>query len=188
MTSINLLPWREILREERKREFLMSLFLIALVAGGILFLVDRYFTIEINGQQRVNDYLTEQIAALDREIAEIRNLQAQRTALIERMSVIQDLQGTRPIIVRLFDELVKTLPAGVYYNTVNRTGDNIQINGVSETNNKVSDLMRALEASEWFANASLQQIRAQGGTGGVTESYLFQLQVAVTAPEQEAGQ
>lgn len=184
MTTINLLPWRETLREERKQEFLVSLGIVVAVAAGILFLVDRYFSSEINGQESINNYLTEQIAILDAEIVEIRDLQAQRTALTERMSVIQDLQGTRPVIVRLFDELVKTLPSGVYYNTITRNENSIQMNGIAESNNKVSELMRMLEASDWFANANLQQINVEEGND-VNGSYLFQLEVAVTAPAQE---
>lgn len=187
MTTINLLPWRETLREERKQEFLVSLGLVVAVAAGILFLVDRYFNAEINGQQRINTYLREQIAVLDAEIVEIRELQAQRTALIERMSVIQELQGTRPVIVRLFDELVKTLPSGVYYDTISRNDDRIQMNGIAESNNKVSELMRALDASDWFANANLQRINAQENedAGDTDGTYQFQLEVTVTAPAQE---
>ncbi len=184
MTTINLLPWRETLREERKQEFLVSLGIVVAIAAGILFLVDRYFNSEINGQQNINNYLTEQIAVLDAEIVEIRDLQAQRLALIERMTVIQDLQGTRPVIVRLFDELVKTLPSGVYYDTVTRNENSIQMNGVAESNNKVSELMRSLDASDWFSNANLQQINAQED-GDADGTYLFQLEVTVTAPVQE---
>ncbi|MBN4075255.1 MAG: pilus assembly protein PilN [SAR86 cluster bacterium] len=184
MTTINLLPWRETLREERKQEFFVSLGVVVAIAAVMLFLVDRYFNSEVNGQQRVNDYLSEQITVLDAEIVEIRDLQAQRTALTERMAVIQDLQGTRPIIVRLFDELVKTLPTGVYYNTVSRNDNRIQMSGIAESNNKVSELMRALEASDWFANASLQQINAQED-GDADGTYLFQLELTVTAPVLE---
>ena len=119
------------------------------------------------------------------EIAEIRNLQAQRAQLTERMAVIQDLQGTRPVIVRLFDELVRRLPDGVYYNSITRSGESIQMIGVAESNNMVSELMRSLEASDWFANASLQQINAQNND---QESYVFQLQVAVTTPVQQNDQ
>ncbi len=184
MTTINLLPWRETLREERKQEFLVSLGIVVAIAAGLLFLVDRYFNSEINDQQNINNYLTEQIAILDAEIVEIRDLQAQRAALTERMTVIQDLQGTRPVIVRLFDELVKTLPSGVYYNTVTRNENSIQMSGVAESNNKVSELMRLLGASDWFSNANLQQINAQAD-GDADGTYLFQLQVTVTAPVQE---
>lgn len=184
MTTINLLPWRETLREERKQEFFVSLGIVVAIAAGLLFLVDRYFNSEINGQQNINNYLTEQIAILDAEIVEIRDLQAQRAALTERMTVIQDLQGTRPVIVRLFDELVKTLPSGVYYDTVTRNENSIQMNGVAESNNKVSELMRSLEASDWFSNANLQQINAQED-GDADGTYLFQLEVTVTAPVQE---
>lgn len=182
MTTINLLPWRETLREERKQEFFVSLGIVVAVAAGILFGVDRYFNNEINGQERINNFISEQITVLDREIAEIRNLQAQRTQLTERMAVIQDLQGTRPVIVRLFDELVRRLPDGIYYNSIVRTGDSIQMIGVSESNNLVSELMRSLESSDWFANASLQQINSQNDE---QETYVFQLEVAVTTPVQE---
>lgn len=184
MTSINLLPWRETLREERKQEFFVSLGVVVAIAAAMLFLVDRYFNSEVNGQQAINNYISEQISVLDAEIVEIRDLQAQRTALIERMAVIQDLQGNRPVIVRLFDELVKTMPSGVFYNTVTRNENSIQMNGIAESNNKVSELMRALEASDWFANANLQQINAQEG-GDADGTYQFQLEVTVTAPVLE---
>lgn len=125
MANINLLPWREQLREERKQQFLASLGAVFAIAVVIIIGGDRYMNGRISNQNARNDYLREQIAGLDREIAEIRQLQQQKTELNARMTVIQDLQGTRPIIVRLFDELVRTLPEGVYFNSITRNDESI---------------------------------------------------------------
>lgn len=190
MANINLLPWREKLREERKQQFLVTLGIVAGVAALVLFAGDRYMNSRIDNQTALNDYLSQQIAGLDREIAEIRQLQEQKAALTERMTVIQDLQGRRPVIVRLFDELVRTLPEGVYYNTITRVGDNISLEGVAESNRHVSTLMRGLEDSSWFANPDLRQVTAQPGAtaAGATDSgqNVFQLAVTVTSGDTDA--
>lgn len=185
MANINLLPWRERLREERKQQFFVLLGAVAGVAVVLLFLADRYVNSMINNQTAKNTFLTEQIGILDQKIAEIRNLQEQKRALTERMAVIQDLQGRRPVIVRLFDELVRTLPEGVYFDTITRTGDIISINGVADSNNRVSTLMRYLEDSEWFADSDLRQITAAQPTAGADGAQLagssaFELTVRVT--------
>lgn len=182
MANINLLPWREELREERRKEFLVGLGITIFIAALIIFAGDRIVNNSINNQTRKNDYLREQIASLDREISEIRELQRQKSELTERMSVIQDLQGRRPVIVRLFDELVRTLPDGVYYDRITRTGDQISFEGVAESNNRVSALLRSLDDSDWFEGPDLQQISAnqQGENGN-----RFQLTVFVTTPDLE---
>jgi type IV pilus assembly protein PilN len=190
MANINLLPWREQLREQRKKDFGIALVLTVVVAGLILFGVDRYFNVSISRQNQVNAYLREQIAALDLKIVEIRELQEQKEALTERMTVIQELQGNRPVIVRLFDELVRTLPEGVYYNSVVRTNDNIALEGVAESNSRISALMRDLEASDWFADPDLRQVTALAGApnaagGQEANSNRFQLTVKVTTPAVE---
>ena len=187
MANINLLPWREQLREDRKREFLVALAGIVIIAFGLLFLADRYVNGRIDNQQARNNYLREQIAQLDQKLVEIRDLRSQKDALTERMAVIQDLQGTRPVIVRLFDELVRTLPDGVYYRSITRVGDNIRIEGVAESNGRVSALMRELDNSSWFADPDLEQVTAQSAADASQESSnnLFQLTVRITRPEQE---
>jgi type IV pilus assembly protein PilN len=185
MANINLLPWRERLREERKKQFFVLLGITAGVALLILFVADRYVNSRINNQTAKNTYITQQIAVLDTEISEIRNLQEQKRALTERMTVIQDLQGRRSVIVRLFDELVRTLPEGVYYNTISRVGDNISVEGIAESNNRVSTLMRYLDDSEWFANSDLRQITsAQADATTQAGSSQFQLRVQVTSADQ----
>jgi type IV pilus assembly protein PilN len=192
MANINLLPWRERLREERKKQFFASLGVVVAVAGLMLVIADRYVASGISNQTARNTYLTEQIAVLDGKISEIRNLQEQKRALTERMAVIQDLQGRRPIIVRLFDELVRTLPEGVYYDTITRTGDIISLEGVADSNNRVSTLMRYLDDSEWFADPDLRQITAaqtDSGTAGAsaTTANAFQLTVRVTTAGEAEG-
>jgi len=186
MANINLLPWRERQREERKNQFLVTLGSAAGLAALILFAGDRIVNQAINNQNALNEYLQEQITLLDREIAEIRQIQSQKQALTERMAVIQDLQGSRPVIVRLFDELVRTLPEGVYFNTVTRVNDSISLVGVAESNRHVSTLMRSLDDSEWFANPDLRQVTAVPGatTAGITGNAqnTFQLTVRVTTP------
>ncbi len=160
MARINLLPWREQLREERKREFFVLLMGVVIIAGGILFLVDRNFRGDIRYQQARNDFLRREILVLDAKIVEINQLKEQKEQINARMEVIQDLQGSRPVIVRIFDELVKSMPAGVYFNSLKRTGNRLEIEGVAESNNKVSELMRRLDDSTWFVNPGLQQISA----------------------------
>jgi type IV pilus assembly protein PilN len=190
MANINLLPWRERLREERKKQFFAALGVVVGVAVMILAIADQFVASGIRNQTARNTYLTEQIALLDGKIAEIRNLQEQKRTLTERMAVIQDLQGRRPIIVRLFDELVRTLPEGVYYNTITRTGDIISLQGVADSNNRVSTLMRYLDDSEWFADPDLRQITAapadvvQESGQTTTTPNLFQLTVRVTTAGQ----
>ena len=183
MANINLLPWREELREERRQEFLVGLGITIAIAFVILFGGDRFVNNSIKNQTRKNTYLQEQISSLDKEITEIRELQKQKTELTARMSVIQDLQGTRPVIVRLFDELVRTLPDGVYYDSITRTGDVISFIGVAESNNRVSALLRSLNESEWFEAPALQQIAAANQQG--IQGNRFQLTVQVTTPDPE---
>lgn len=192
MANINLLPWRERRREVRKKEFVVTLVITIIAAVVILLLADRIMQNNISNQNARNEVLREQIVILNTEIEEIRQLREQKAALTERMTVIQNLQGTRPVIVRLFDELVRTLPEGVYYNTVTRTNDVVSIQGVAESNNLVSALMRSLDDSEWFANPTLRQVNALPGainSAGGQESgqNQFDLTVRVTTPAQAAA-
>ena len=118
MATINLLPWREELRAERKKEFIASLALMVLAAILILFVTDLMFDSRISFQERRNAYVRQNIAELDEEVAEIRDLRSRRTELLERMRIIQDLQGNRPIIVRIMDQLVRTVPDGLFYTSL----------------------------------------------------------------------
>lgn len=193
MANINLLPWRERRREERKQAFFITLGVAFGVAAALLGVAMLYINGEIANQNARNKYITDQIAVLDTKITEIRNLQAQKQALTERMTVIQDLQGRRPVIVRLFDELVRTLPDGVYYNTITRTGDSIALSGVADSANRVSTLMRYLDDSEWFADPNLNQITPLnagpselGPDGQPVVNGAFQLSVRVTTGGGEA--
>ena len=165
MAHINLLPWRERLREERKREFLSVMVGVLIIAAGLIFLVDRYFRGEINTQIARNEFIRAEIRLLDARVAEINQLQQQKQEIRERMNVIQNLQGSRPVIVRIFDELVKTLPQGVHYTRLNRVGENMTIEGVAESYARLTELMRRLDASEWFANPDLRIISAREGQG-----------------------
>ena len=190
MARINLLPWREQLREERKREFFVLLMGVVIIAAGIVFLIDRGFRGDIRYQQARNDFLRREILVLDARIAEINELKEQKEQINSRMEVIQDLQGSRPVIVRIFDELVKTLPSGVYFNTLERNGERLEIEGIAESNNKVSELMRRLDDSDWFANPSLQQISAASADANsdqrAANAFSLTLMLEEPAREEEA--
>lgn len=181
MRGINLLPWRERLREERKREFLVMMGGIVVIAAGLVFLIDRYYRGELDGQEARNNIVSTQIAVMDARLAEISRLREQRADILDRMEVIRDLQGTRPLIVYVFDELVRTLPDGVYFDTVSREGDLLSIEGVAESNNRVSELMRRLDESRWFREPGLERISATstswfGSTGANEFSLTLQLE------------
>jgi type IV pilus assembly protein PilN len=184
MARINLLPWREERRAERKKQFLTTLGAVAVFGVLCVFVADRVINAAISEQASRNSYLQRNIALLDAEVAEIRDLQRNRTQLIERMRVIQELQGNRPIIVRILDQLVKTLPDGVFYTSLTTQEGTIAIDGVAESNNRVSSLMRNLDASPWLQDPNLAGVRAAPEYG--EQATVFSLSVQVQLPDETA--
>ena len=183
MANINLLPWREARRQERKKQFFIGLGATLAGAAMSLLLWDLTVNSQIDYQQSRNQYLRTQIALLDQEVAEIRDLQRKRNQLIERMRVIQALQGNRPVIVRLLDQLVRTVPDGVFYTSLETKANVVSIEGVAESNNRVSSLMRRLDASDWLENPNLDAVQAAPDYG--EQATTFKLTVNLQLAEDE---
>lgn len=184
MARINLLPWREVRREELKRAFLTILGLVAALAVVLLVLGDRVVNGQIENQRARNDYISQNIRELDKQVEEIKDLQRKRNQLVERMRVIQELQGNRPIIVRVLDQLVRTVPDGVFYTSVSSRNNSLSIDGVAESNNRVSSLMRRLDASDWLKNPNLDAVRSAPLFGD--QANTFDLSVQVDLPQSDA--
>ena len=186
MAKINLLPWRETERKEKQQEFFVMLGAGAAIAALAVLLV--HFQVEnmIDGQERRNTYLKNEIVILDDKIKEIRKLDATRRALIERMEVIQNLQATRPGIVHLFDEVVNTLPDSVHLSELTQKGKTISLSGRAESNARVSSYMRNIDASEWMKNPKLEVISTKETKSGLRVS-TFALTFKQTNPEKESN-
>lgn len=182
MAHINLLPWREARREELKRQFLSILGLVVVAGIMLIVLADRVVNGQIDDQKARNDYLTQNIKVLDAKVAEIRDLQRKRNQLIDRMRVIQELQGNRPVIVRVLDQLVRTIPDGVFYTRVQARDKTLSIGGIAESNNRVSSLMRRLDASDWLQAPNLDSVRAATMYGD--QATTFDLKVMVSLPQE----
>lgn len=166
MANINLLPWRQELRKQRQQEFIAILLAVSLVAVGIVLFSHVALSKQVSDQEERNQYIKSEISKLDSQITEIDKLQARRDELLSRMKVIQDLQGRRPVIVRVFDELVRVIPDGVYLKSLERKEDSFTITGVAESANQVSNLMRNLDASPWFKSPVLSTVAADQATPG----------------------
>ena len=186
MARINLLPWREERREERRKRFLLALTGVIVGSVGAVFIADQVISAAIDRQVARNDYIGKQIAVVDERIKQISELKAHRQQLVERMRIIQDLQGNRQISGRIFDQLARTLPDGVYFTSVKLSGKTLSISGAAESNNRVSELMRNLDASDWFDAPSLNEVKATTA-GQVDQANVFQLTVRQTQPAVTEG-
>ena len=187
MAQINLLPWRDERRQEQKKEFLTILGLVLALGIGLVVLADRVVNNQIDNQQARNQYLQENIKELDKMVAEIAELEKRRNELIDRMRVIQELQGNRPIIVRVLDQLVRTVPDGVFYNRLSSANGNIGITGVAESNNRVSSLMRQLDASDWLQNPNLTGVSAAPAYGDQANTFNLSVQVQLPKSDNDQG-
>lgn len=159
MKQINLLPWREQLRETQKRLFLQALgasFILALI---IIFFTHFIYSMRISSQEYRNDLFKQQIAMLDAKSKEVKEVQKQKTQLISRMGIIRDLQANRPLVVHIFDELARVVPDGVFFVSLKREGDTIIVVGKAESNTRVSLLMRNIESSKWLQQPVLSEIK-----------------------------
>jgi type IV pilus assembly protein PilN len=159
MAKINLLPWREEIRKQKQREFVISAGGGALLAALIVLLAHFHIDGLIDNQNQRNAFLKTQIAVLDQRIGRIRELEKMKADLLARMNVIQELQRSRPESVHLMDELVRTLPDGVYLKSFKQRGRDLDIAGVAQSNARVSDYMRNIDASDWLTAPRLVLIK-----------------------------
>ena len=160
MAKINLLPWRDELREQRKKKFVA--FCVGVAALGVAsgFSGWVYFDQKLDDQEQANQLIVSTNQNLDAQLKSLDGLQERRNAIIERMKLIQGLQGQRPITVRLVDELVRVTPPTMYLTKFTRTGDKFTIEGKAESPNTVAELLRNLEASPWYRNAFMNSFLA----------------------------
>jgi len=184
VARINLLPWREERRKERQREFGMIAGFAAFVSAVIVVYAHTFVAGMIETQNSRNGFLTQEIAQLDKKIAEIKNLEQQRAELLARMTVIQELQRSRPEVVHVVDELVKTLPDGAYYTHIKQEGGKLTLTGIADSNGRVATFMRNLEASGWLEQPSLDQTQAHDKDGQRAVAYI--LRVSQKQPKEEA--
>lgn len=180
MVKINLLPWREERRQQLTKEFYIMLGISAAVALLIFALAYYFYTQSIQFQNNRNAYLTTEIQKLDAQIAEIKELESRKAGLIARQQVIEELQASRTQMVHLFDELVKTIPNGVFLEKITQQADRISLEGYSQSHSRVSDYMRRLEKSEWFSGVDLDYIKTDNTL--VSHEQKFKLSVKLVNP------
>ncbi len=181
MARINLLPWRAERRKQRQSEFFAMLggsAVAALLIGALGWL---FFSGQIDGQIARNAYLTQEIAKTKEQNKEIDALEAKKANLLQRKQVIEELQGDRSQNVRLFDELVRTIPDGVKLGSIKQNGQVLTLNGSTQSNARVSSYMRNLESSGWITNPDLSVIEAKGDDRSLP--YQFTLTVGLVKPD-----
>lgn len=162
MAKINLLPWRDELRKQQLQEFSGILGMVVVAAIVVSFGWKQAREQAVETQQARNTYVEAQIVQLEQSIKELDELQRRRNSLVERTNVIQGLQGNRPMIVHVFDQFAETLQDGVFYTSITQVGTGFDITGIAESNNRVSNLMRSVDASPWLKSPQLNRISARG--------------------------
>ncbi len=160
MARINLLPWRDELREKRKKEFIAVCIAAALIGVMTVALAWFYYAHKLEDQEQANQLITSTNQNLDVQLKSLEGLENQRNAIIERMKLIQGLQGQRPIAVRLIDEMARVTPSSLYITKFIRVGDKFTIEGKAESPNTVAEFLRNLEASAWYRNAFMNSFLA----------------------------
>jgi type IV pilus assembly protein PilN len=185
MPRINLLPWREQERKVRRREFAVAIggaaiAAIIFVGGGKLL-----YASWTDAQNAKNNLLKKEIQKLDSQIADIQSLEQQKARLVARMEIIERLQRKRPEIVHLFDDMVKTVPEGIYLTSIKQSGKKLEIHGIAQSSTRVSTFLRNVDSSTWMDNPALQVVEAapSSPTGG----YSFTLTSDVVGVDLDNG-
>lgn len=185
MPQINLLPWRQLERAKRQKDFGLMAIGALLAAAAVMLFTIWGISSATDRQRERNQLLKSEISELDKQITEILGLEAQKHRLEARMDIIERLQRSRPEVVHVFDQLARTLPDGVYLTSVKETDKKLELKGVAQSSTRVSTLMRNIEASQWLSDPQLQVVETlkQGGAG--SEFTLFATQKSATPAEDE---
>jgi type IV pilus assembly protein PilN len=183
MIRVNLLPHREIRRKQQQQQFFIMLGVVVAIGAGIWFAVHTYLEEQFDNQVGRNKYLQSEIEKLDKQIAEIQKLKDQTAALLARKRVVETLQATRSEVVHLLDQLVRQLPDGVYLKSIKQAGTRVTITGLTQSQARVSTLMRNLEASPHLENPGLVEIKS--GQQGALRVNEFIMNINITRAKAE---
>lgn len=186
MAHINLLPWREEKRQERQQQFYVLMGLTLGFAILVFYIVTSYMNGLLDEQNQRNNYLQQEIAKLDIQIKEIQDLEQKRDRLLARMQVIQDLQQSRPKVVKVFDSLVKTVPEGIHLQVLSREGDKLIVQGVAQTNARVSVFMNQLDNDPEFTESKLRVVQRTSTRDDAIRQ--FTLEVSESKPDTDEEQ
>ncbi|MCF6436535.1 MULTISPECIES: PilN domain-containing protein [Pseudoalteromonas] len=158
MPHINLLPWRDQRRKESQKKFLTIIAVNIVVVMLILYLIGSFYDSLTAGQQVKNNYLGAEVAKLDSRIVEINDLSQQKENLQRRINLIEELQSNRNLGTQIIDEVVRVVPAGVYLTSLERKENLIKVVGRSESNNRLSQMLRGVESSYLLERPTIQGI------------------------------
>jgi len=178
MAHVNLLPWREKQRQHQKQQYLAALLAVAAIVGLLFWFIGQAIDQQISNQNSRNQYLEKEIAILDAQIAEIKKVKDSKNAIEQRMALIEQLQVSRNVAPIVFDELAKLVPAGVAFESMRRTDNRIEIEGISDSNNRLSDFMRALDNSKVFVAAELSTIKSDSDAARAISNFTLTFSIS----------
>ena len=190
MARINLLPWREEQRQERQRQFMITLFMTAVLGVVLVVLAGSVFEQRIKHQQLRNDTIKQEIALLEARIRKIDELERTRARLISRKQVIERLQASRSTTVQLLDQMAKSIPVGVTLTSVRQQGVQLWLAGNSQSNARVSAYLRELASNELLQDPELEFVRSTANPATDVEPYEFSIKVKLRqakSADEEAG-
>lgn len=186
--KINLLDWRTEASNLRKQQFAATMILGAVVSAGGVGMVTFGVSDAIDFQRQRNDFLRGQIAEMEKKIKEIEELEKVKASLLARMKVIEELQASRTAMVHFFDEILNTLPEGVYIKSLKQSGAAVTIDGVAESNGRVSAYMKNIESSRWFAEPKLVVINTKDVNRRRQSEFQLQFKNLTKAKPEAAGE
>jgi len=192
MARINLLPWREERRKARQTQFNILAGMVGGAGAFTVVLVYLAMNTAVSIQNQRNQYMTDQITLMDHQIEKIKGLQDTKQALLARMQIIQQLQQSRPIVVHLFDQLVKTLPPGVFLTSVTENGENLTLEGTAESSARISTYLRNIDASPYMGDPNLTVVQKDPLKSGaqrfsITAKVVDKAAAAAKAAEKDSG-
>lgn len=177
MAHINLLPWREAALKAQQKEYFTILAAVALFVLALVLATNFYYQARIDGQNSKNQYLKNEITQLDIQIAEIKSLNDKKAALEKRINVVEQLQRSRNVGTQVLDEIAKLIPNGVYITEMEKQGNTLQLTGKSESNNHLANMIRAVELSDLFVDATPESITADDGSPKLLSSFKMKVKI-----------
>jgi len=188
MAHINLLPWRDELRKQKQQQFAVVGAGSAILGALLVLLAHMQMEGLIEKQNQRNQFLDREIAELDSKIAKIKDMEKTKNALLARMDIIQQLQRSRPQSVHLMDQLVYTLPDGVYLNKISQKDQSLTLSGTAQSNARVSAYMRNIDSSQWMATPKLDVIETRDGERRRSAEFVLRADQATSTPSEESGE